>query len=321
MRKVTILDTSLASKNIGDKIIVDSVKNELNNIFKEKTMFFNVPTHEIISRHSRRIINNSDYSIVSGTNLLSSKFNILKANQWNINLYDALELNDIILMGVGWSNYQENASLLTKLVYKKILNSNLLHSVRDNYTKNKLNKLGIENVVNTSCPTMWRFTPEFCSLIPKNKAKNVIFTLTDYRINEKKDKELIKILYKNYNKVFFWPQGSKDLNYFKKLNCLDDKINIINPTLECYDQILDSNISLDYIGTRLHGGIRAMQKKIRTIIIGIDNRAIEKEKDFNINVLKRKHMNKLENYITNDLETKIKLDYSNINRWKNQFKN
>ena len=33
-------------------------------------MFLNVPTHEVISRHSRRIIKDSKYVFVAGTNLL-----------------------------------------------------------------------------------------------------------------------------------------------------------------------------------------------------------------------------------------------------------
>ncbi|MUV37169.1 hypothetical protein JNUCC1_00975 [Lentibacillus sp. JNUCC-1] len=101
MKKISILDTSVATKNIGDEIIVDSVKKEILKIFNRKSMFFNIPTHEIISRHSRRIIKESNYSFVAGTNLLSSKQNIIKANQWNINFYDAMKFDNVILMGLG----------------------------------------------------------------------------------------------------------------------------------------------------------------------------------------------------------------------------
>ena len=48
--------------------------------------------------------------------------------------------------------------------------------------------------------------------------------------------------------------------------------------------------NIDYVGTRLHAGIRALQHKKRTIIIGIDNRAIEKAKDFNLTVIDRKNI-------------------------------
>jgi len=70
----------------------------------------------------------------------------------------------------------------------------------------------------------------------------------------------------------------------------------------------------------LHAGIRAMQKKRRTIILGIDNRAFEKAKDFNISVCPRDDLQKLESLIKSNLSTQIKLPTKNINRWKAQFR-
>lgn len=316
MNKITILDTSVATKNIGDEIIVDSVKREVFNIFKDRSMFFSIPTHEIISRHSRRIIKGSNYSFVAGTNLLSSKQHIIRANQWNINLYDAMNFEKVILMGVGWTNYQKSPSLLTRLLYKNALDSEMLHSVRDNYTKEKLNAIGITNVINTACPTMWQLTPEHCRNIPKNKSENVVMTITDYRKDKENDKKLIEVLEKNYKKVYIWIQGSNDLDY---ISSLSNTVEIVDPTLKAYDDLLESEIDLDYVGTRLHAGIRAMQKKRRSIIIGVDNRALEKQQDFNINVINREEIHKLNDYLNSEIETNIKLDFNAINSWKAQF--
>ncbi|PEU60001.1 capsular biosynthesis protein [Priestia megaterium] len=318
MKKITILDTSVATKNVGDEIIVDSVEREIFNIFKDNTMFFSVPTHEVISRHSRRILDSSNYSFVAGTNLLSSRHHILKANQWNINLYDAVKFNRIVLMGVGWSNYQNNPGLLSKLLYKQALDSQLLHSVRDNYTKEKLNSIGIKNVINTGCATMWNLTPEHCSLIPKKKGKNVVTTLTDYRRDIDKDKKLINILQRNYDKVYIWVQGSNDFEY---ISSLSSEVTIVHPTLKAFDQLLDNEENLDYVGTRLHAGIRAMQKKVRSIIIGVDNRALEKKQDFNVNVINREDIDQLEDYVNSAFETSITLDFGAIANWKSQFTN
>ena len=65
----------------------------------------------------------------------------------------------------------------------EILDSTYLHSVRDSYTEKKLKQIGIDNVINTSCPTMWRLTEEFCSHIPCKKQDTVVTTITDYRKN------------------------------------------------------------------------------------------------------------------------------------------
>jgi len=83
----------------------------------------------------------------------------------------------------------------------------------------------------------------------------------------------------------------------------------------------DKAISLDYVGTRLHAGIRALQKSRRTIIIGIDNRSLEKAKDFDITVVERKNLNGLKSRIKKPFTTRIKLPKKEIQRWKSQFQN
>jgi polysaccharide pyruvyl transferase WcaK-like protein len=209
--------------------------------------------------------------------------------------------------------------LYTKYLLKRILSNKILHSVRDSQAENMLKSIGIDNVLNTGCMTMWQLTKKHCQNIPKNKADCVVFTLTDYNKDIVKDQLLIDILNKNYNKVYFWPQGSGDLVYIKKMkNIL--KIEVLGGNLFSYDELLDNkNITLDFIGTRLHAGIRALQKSRRSIILGIDNRAEEKKKDFKLKVLSRNNINELENILINDFKTEINLNEENINKWKNQF--
>lgn len=59
----------------------------------------------------------------------------------------------------------------------------------------------------------------------------------------------------------FWPQGTGDIEYLKKLsNEIDTtKIKILQPNLRSFDERLEDNYS--YIGTRLHAGIRALLKE------------------------------------------------------------
>ena len=85
-------------------------------------------------------------------------------------------------------------------------------------------------------------------------------------------------------------------------------------------KILESDLELDYIGTRLHAGIRAMQKRRRSIIISIDNRAREMGKDYNLNVIEREDIENLEEYLLSEFKTDIKLNLDNIKKWKEQFK-
>lgn len=241
-------------------------------------------------------------------------------NQWKINLIDALFLKNIILMGVGWWQYQRKPNFYTKYLLKKVLSRNFLHSVRDSQAEEMLKSIGIKNIINTGCMTMWQLTQEHCEKIPITKSDNVVFTITDYNKDSLLDQKFINILNKNYKKIYFWPQGSGDLEYIKTLNNVSN-INILGGNLISYDELLDDkSISLDFIGTRLHAGIRALQKLRRTIILGIDNRAEEKKKDFNLNVLSRVDIDKLETFLKNDFETKIRINEENINIWRNQFR-
>ena len=317
MKKITIFDTSILSKNIGDFIIMDSVIRELKQLFSNDMMFYSL-THDKVSKETYRLNRVSDYSFIGGTNLLSSNMN--EYNQWKINLIDSVFLSNIVLMGVGWWQYQNNPNFYTKYLLNKVLSKDLIHSVRDSYTEYMLNKTGISNVINTGCMTMWQLTQEHCRKIPHSKAENVVFTLTDYNKDKIADQKFIDILIKNYRIIYFWPQGSKDLLYLKTLKNIDPVI-ILGGNLFSYDKLLNNtSIELDYVGTRLHAGIRALQKSRRSIIVGIDNRAEEKSKDFNLKVIKRRDIDELELLLNSAFQTEIIIFHENIITWKNQFK-
>lgn len=315
MKKIVVFDTSVSSSNLGDSIIMDSVNKEIHSMFPE-SMHFNAYTHDKISKPTYNLVSSAHYAFVGGSNLLSSNMN--SYNQWKINLYDSLFLNSVVLMGVGWWQYQVKPNLYTHYLLKSILHDKILHSVRDSYTEKMLKSIGIDNVVNTSCPTMWNLTQEHCDKISKEKAENVVVTLTDYNKDPSKDRFLIELLSKNYKNVSLWPQGAGDLKYINDLD-IDDFAYTLPPNLKAFDNFLENQNSLDYVGTRLHAGIRALQKGIRTIIIGIDNRASEKSKDFNITICERGKLNQLNSLINGKDTTQINLPVKNIERWKAQF--
>ncbi|MBW2738466.1 MAG: polysaccharide pyruvyl transferase family protein [Deltaproteobacteria bacterium] len=314
--KITVFDTSVCSENIGDYIIMDAVNNELKNLFSDG-MFFHSYTHDKIGKATYQLIKKSDYSFIGGTNLLSSNMN--SYNQWKINLLNSFYLKNVILMGVGWWQYQKKPNLYTKILLKSILHKDILHSVRDSYTETMLKTMGIDNVVNTGCPTMWKLIKQHCMKIPYQKADSVVFTLTDYNQSPKADLAIIQYLRNSYDTVYFWPQGMSDIDYFNTLGSFDDIIKV-SASLNAYDKLLqDTSISLDYVGTRLHAGIRALQKYRRTIIIAIDNRAMEKSKDFNLLIVHRNDQKLLEKTIESPFTTEIRLPLKNITKWKNQF--
>lgn len=223
-------------------------------------------------------------------------------------------------MGVGFDSEQEEYDLYTKSFLKTILAPEALHSVRDRFSERMLKKMGIKNVIYTGCPTMWTLTPEICKKIPQKKGKNVVCTLTDYCCDPEMDKKMVDILSYSYEKVYLWLQGNGDYSYAQSLG-LDRKVIYISKDLREYDLVLQKT-ELDYVGTRLHAGIRAILSEHRSIVIAIDNRARCIARDTGLMVLERTDIPlKLEKLIEVSFLTNINLPIDNISRWKKQFEN
>lgn len=314
MKSITLLDTSIASTNHGDKIIMEAVEKEIAPFFSD-TYIYHVASHEKMGRKSRSLLNASQFAIVGGSSLLSS--HAWHARVWKIGLRDTFNTCPMVLMGAGWYQYQMKPDIYSRILFRRIFKNNYWHSVRDSYTKRQLNSIGINNVINTGCPTLWELTPEHCATIPQNKATAVVTTLNTYMPKPDLDGELLKLLHQQYEKVYFWTQTKTDYEYAKKL---DSDLIHLQPSLTDFNRLLDSDINLDYVGNRLHAGIRAMQKGRRSIIIEIDNRAAEMAKDFGLNTTERNDFFKLSGMIESNWPTKINLPTEEIKQWKNQFK-
>jgi len=312
---ILVFDTSISSENLGDLIICDSVYKILYDLF-EGFHFTNTTTHDRIGRATWRLNEKSFLSFVAGTNLLTSR--TYRQKQWRLRLRDALHLKNLLLLGAGWTDYQDDPTNYTKWFYRKILSHNLPHAVRDGYTKKKIESVGLNNVLNTGCPTTWNLTPDFCNKITREKSKNVVFTLTDYRQDPQSDSFFIKTLFKKYKDIYFWPQGTGDLKYLQSLGF--SNIFILPSNLPAYDNLLKSDLSLDYIGTRLHAGIRALQHQRRSIIFSIDNRAAEMGADINLPVLERSSINNsLQSKIDISWKTDIVIREQEIQEWRNSI--
>lgn len=116
------------------------------------------------------------------------------------------------------------------------------------------------SVSNTGCPSLWKLTPCFCEKIPCEKARNAVVTVSGHRKyrNAVKDQKMIDLIERNYEKIYLWVQSTEDEQYFKLLKHTKGVKKIYS--LHEYGQVC-KNGNVDYIGTRLHGGIYAMRCK------------------------------------------------------------
>ncbi|MFC9414315.1 polysaccharide pyruvyl transferase family protein [Bacillus mobilis] len=322
MDNVLVLDTSVGSLNKGDDIIMKCVRYQLSDITKS-AYILTLPTHVSpfhwyqVARGSHRVklYSNAKYKFVGGSNLLTMDM-LTHFPQWNINMFNYGPLKGSILVGVG-AGKGNKINAYTKMLYKKVLSHEYIHSVRDERTKKFLEEMGLK-ALNTGCATMWSLTPEFCKEIPTEKSDSVIFTLTHHLKDLVKDQLLIDVLRRNYKDVYFWIQDASDFLYFESLSNTED-IKVVPPNIEAYEKVLNTDI--DYIGTRLHGGIFAMRHKKRTIIISIDERARGMSETYNLNLIERADFDNLEKMINSKIITDVKVNFEVVNQWLKQFSN
>lgn len=315
MKKVSVFDTYVSSANMGDAIIMDYSVKQLRSVFSED-FFYHIPTHEYNRRKPYTYIRRCDEKIVCGSNLLRGR--MMTRNQWKLNLIDATFLKNVCLLGVGTGGNFEKLDRYSKYIYKSILSSSRIHSVRDEHSEKIMRSMGFDNVLNTGCPSTWALSPEHCEQIGKTKQKNVVTTLTDYDQNEVLDKAMIQILSEEYDNVFLWIQGFDDYDYAKRIGVLN-QVKCVSPALKAYDEVLQQE-DVEYVGTRLHAGIRALNHQKRASILAVDARATGMAACVKLHVMKRADVqSQLKDYIHREQATELQLPTENILKWKSQF--
>ena len=311
---VIVFDTSIDSHNIGDEIIMSYCESVLAECYGSHERL-SVPTHTLPSPDELDAIRKAKSKIVCGTNIISSNFE--KFTLWKMP-EDLRGYTGVIALGVGWGYYSKSFSRKSKDVYRHVLSRQALHSVRNSYTERKMKSMGIVNVINTGCPTLWNLTPERCRGIPSGKAPKVVTALTGWTQDPEADSYMLDVLEHEYEKVYIWMQGNTDLEYFSRIY-RGNGIEILPGGLDEFTGLLRSG-DIDYIGNRLHAGIHALNCGVRALIISIDHRAAEMGKDVGLPVIPRGELaGKLSAAIRRERETVLNIPWDNIDRWKAQF--
>lgn len=305
------LDPSVNSRNTGDQIIADAVSRELAQTLAEVELV-RLPTQTFLSRSERSLVRTCDKFIVGGTNILNG--NIPRYIQWKLDpgTYTAYK-DRVSTMGVGWWQYQPAVNRISRRVWKGLLNAGT-NSVRDTYTVERLGEIGV-HAINTSCPTVWQLPSKlaFSSATPSR----VLMTITDYHKNPARDSSLIRGLQERYDEVLIWPQGARDREY---LSNIGEDLKFIGPSLKDFDDALSSG-DVDYVGTRLHAGIRALQFGVRSTILAIDNRATEISRDIGLPVMSNSLTVSDWEQVENRKPVHLTIPHAAIGKWKENLVN
>jgi hypothetical protein len=308
-----VFDTTIGSYNLGNNIIMDSVYQELDELFPSCQYYKLAPID--IGPYTRGCIAKSDLVFFGGTNSLNS--DMWRYKQWDLRPRNIFGVRNVILLGLGWWQYETKPiSNYTRFLLRRALSNEFVHAVRDDYTKKKLETIGVRSY-NTGCPTLWRINDEVIKQIPGKKQKDVVFTLTDYRQDVARDSSIIRACLDDYDNVYCFPQGIGDINYVECLG-FKNQVEFLTPRVEAFDKIMETG-SADYIGTRVHAGIRAIQKSRYAIIIGVDNRAVEMGKDFGLPVVSAEKVDNLSRFIKDRAPINLSIPFGLIQDWKAQF--
>ena len=325
-----LLDPSVAnfrgesSLNLGDVIIRRAITRELGALFGPGQSFISQTTHQPYGEEQYRLANGCSVRFVAGTNLLSSK-KIKYTWYRQEHRFNWLfpRLKPVVLFGVGWGvGYPDWKDWRIKLFYHRNLHRRHLHSVRDSFSAQMLGAIGIKNVLQTSCPTLWPLEGFVSN--PAQSPGDCLFTLTDYRRVPQRDDVLLQTLLRIFpGWLHFFPQGAKDVEYLESLPAYAshrERFALLPRAVDELERFLQLNEHVIYVGTRLHGGVFAMQHGIKSLILAVDHRATEIAKDVGIPILTDSFASGIERWLEGSLAFgPIRLPLANIRKWRDYW--
>lgn len=329
--KVVLLDPSLKnnrgelSDNLGDLIINGFVTLVLRELFPKEEIV-RIATHDFPSKNEKALIKQSAHCFLGGSNLLNSTVNIYNNWKFDRNFRDTLfsSRSEAIALGLGWGEYQGEPNFQSRFFYKKRLSKTAIHSVRDHYSLSQFEKIGSLRAINTGCPSTWGLQATLVHRYQKTLPDVCLFTLTDYSASPAHDQALVEELLKHFKVLLYFPQGKGDKSYLKKLPVYQKnptRFEFLEHDLNDFKKALKPG-EIIYVGTRLHAGILALNQQIESLIIGIDNRALEMKKDIHLPVIERADLKGLSDWLQGKTifdQQKIVLPLTEIAKWKEQF--
>lgn len=313
-RVPALLDTSIFTDNADDHIIMEYCNKACKSALST-TKFDRFPTH--VYDPSLETIRGRT-TILCGTNLIYTQME--ESTQWAFPR-DLTNFSNLYMLGVGMQDVGTDLpfSEYSIRLLRYLLNNGNIHSVRDSYTKDRLERIGINNIVNTSCPAMWALTPDHCQLIPRKKGRYCVTTLNQFDPNPSADSFMVNTLTELYDRVYLWLQGPHDYHQCVKGVIDPTSVTILPSRLSALDEALSAPHT-DYVGVGLHAGIRALNHRCRTLVVAIDNRSRHIAQDTNLPIIERKTLYaELAPWIESPHEISISLPTEAIEAWKSQF--
>ncbi|TFC05567.1 polysaccharide pyruvyl transferase family protein [Cryobacterium adonitolivorans] len=306
---VVVVDPGMTSTNLGDQIISDAIRREFVTPLSRSADVEVIPMHGPLSDASRNALRAADEVVVCGTNLLSNHMRFRTSWEWDRADIE-LAKGKLTVFGAGWWQYQVGAIDPVSARWMKSMAGGRTWGVRDAYSAKRLAAAGVASA-HISCPTLWRVSEQ-----PLPSTQNrIIATFTDYNQDPLADRRLIDLLESRHD-VLYWPQGPGDRRYIESIS--PGTPNFIDASLAAFDHELQQPDTA-YVGLRLHGGIRALQFGVPSLILSIDNRAREISRSVGLRAPSRHAFRDIEHALDGQSPVAIELPADAIESWTNTW--
>lgn len=308
--EIAVLDPSLATDNLGDEVIYEAVEDVLFSLFPA-AFLHRIASHERMSDRSHTVLRKASLVFVAGSNLLPPD-----GGQWRITLDDAALCCDIVVLGAGWQHDSTVFNRRSEKLTRRVLSGRRIHAVRDAKARDNLASLGLR-VLNTSCPSLWSLDAAATARIPESRAPEAVVAVTAYRNTPEADAAFLRLMTECYRKVWFYPQMADDIPHLERIGF--GHLPRIRASTAAYTRFLAEN-DVDYVGSRLHGGIRALQRGKRTLVLAVDNRARDIAAHTGLPSAPHGDLAAIRAWIETPAPTRLALPEAEIAAWKAQFR-
>jgi hypothetical protein len=264
MRSLVWLDPGLESQNAGDEVISEAI----GAIDASVGMARRISTHRHPRLRDLRALAAAEIVVIGGSNILASHME--RHRQWLVTPAVAASVwGKCVFVGVGWWQYQRPPCRYSKWLIKGIADQGALHAARDGYTAQRLRDMGLRTAM-TSCPTMWGLPRE----LPQSRSTTALVTVTNYYRDKVVDSCWLSAVSSRYQRVVAVGMEAGDFNYLESIGFLEiPNVAYAGTGLGTLDRALEDEV--EFVGTRLHAGIRSLGAGRRSLILGVDNRAKE----------------------------------------------
>jgi hypothetical protein len=268
MGMVVLADTSVASDNVGDQIIVAAARRELAQLLGDRVTF-TVSTHSPLGHRGHRLLREAEAAFVLGTNLLPATPSIRQL--WRVPPLPARE-RKFVLCGVGFGG---QPSVASARFLRTVLHPDALHSTRDERTASFLRDVGLQ-AINTGCPTTWS-SPRGCGEPARwnRQSAAAVLVLNASLGQADVERRIAHATLDAFEEVTVWPQAGRDVEYVRRL--VGGRARVLPGSLAAYEAALGAEV--DVVTTRLHAALRAMGLGRRTTLFALDDRVARTAKD------------------------------------------